>query len=64
MVDISRILETEELTPKAQYELVTHAYTNKDQPLELTSEDYSEFNYWGMVYEKSASFLLFIFLFR
>ena len=57
LVDImNRILGTEELTPKAQYELgyFFNAYTNKDQPLELTSEDYSEFNYWGMVYEKSA----------
>ena len=53
---INRILGTEELTPKAQYELgyFFNAYTNKDQPLELTSAEYSLFNYWGMVYEKSA----------
>ena len=54
---ISKILNLDEYNhkqTKGELMYFMNAWTGKDQPIELHSAEYTDMNYWGIVYSKTA----------
>ncbi|MEC7863954.1 MAG: M1 family metallopeptidase, partial [Bacteroidota bacterium] len=54
---VKKILDLEDYSNKqiaGEIMYLMHAWTGKDQPIELHSADYLPLNYWGIVYSKTA----------